>query len=119
VVTTGNTAVGALQEGPLSRNMRVVTAIVFPIGAIPLVLLFRRRKALKLSGWLAVVLFASLVGLSIGCGSSGFQNQGGTTSTATPVGTYQFIVTATGTDSSGNPINLKTYPFAVTVSAVH
>jgi hypothetical protein len=119
VVTTSNTAVGALHEAPLSRDMRVVAAIVFPIGAIPLVLLFRRRKVLRVSGWFAVLLFASIVGMSIGCGSSAFQNQGGTTTTATPVGTYQFIVTATGTGSDGSPINLKTYPFAVTVSAVH
>ena len=46
--------------------MRIVAAIVFPVGAIPLVLLLRRRKALKRSGWLAVLLFASLVGVSIG-----------------------------------------------------
>ncbi len=119
VVTTGNTAVGALREAPLNRDLQIVAAVVFPVGAIPLVFLFRRRRALKLSGWLAVLLFASLVGLSIGCGSSNFRNMGGTTSTATPPGTYQFIVTATGTDGSGNPINIKSYPFAVTVSAVH
>ncbi len=118
VVTTSNTAVGALLEAPLSREVRVVAAIVFPVGAIPLVLLLRRRKALNLSGWLAVLFFASMIGLGIGCGSSAFQNQRGTTTTATPAGTYQFIVTATGTDSNGNPINIKTYPFAVTVSAV-
>jgi hypothetical protein len=96
----------------------VVAAIVFPIGAIPLVLLVRRRKALKLSGWLAVALFASLVGLSIGCGSSSFNNMGGTTATATPAGTYEFVVTATGTDANGNAISIKSYPFAVTVTAV-
>jgi uncharacterized repeat protein (TIGR01451 family) len=118
VVTTGNTAVGALHDSLLSRDMQVVAAIVFPIGAIPLVLLLRRRKALKLSGWLAVLFLVALVGLGIGCGSSGFHDQGGTTTTATPAGTYEFIVTATGTDSSGAQINIKTYPFAVTVSAV-
>jgi hypothetical protein len=118
VVTQSNTAVGALQEGPLSHDLRVVAAIVFPIGAIPLVLLVRRRKALKLSGWLAVALFASLVGLSIGCGSSSFNNMGGTTATATPAGTYEFVVTATGTDANGNAISIKSYPFAVTVTAV-
>ncbi|HYK35039.1 hypothetical protein [Alloacidobacterium sp.] len=119
VVTTGNTAVGAVHQGPLDRDLHIIAAVVFPIGAIPLVLLLRRRRALKLSGWLAVLFFASLVGASIGCGSnSSFNNQGGTTTTATPAGTYQFIVTATGTDSNGNPINIKTYPFAVTVSPV-
>jgi len=118
VVTTSNTAVGALHESPLSRDLHIVAAIVFPIGAIPLVVLLRRRKALKLSGWLAVLFFVPLVGLSIGCGSSGFKNEGGTTTTATAAGTYQFIVTATGTDANGNPINIKTYPFAVTVSPV-
>ncbi|HTZ90217.1 MAG TPA: hypothetical protein VMA71_07745 [Alloacidobacterium sp.] len=118
VVTTGNTAVGALHEASPSRDAQIVAAIVFPIGAIPLVLLARRRKSLKLTGWLAVLFIASIVGLGIGCGSGGFQNQGGTTTTATPAGTYQFIVTATGTDSNGNPISIKTYPFAVVVSSV-
>jgi hypothetical protein len=118
VVTQGNTAVGALHEGPLSRDIQVVAAIVFPLGAIPLVVLLRRRKALKLSGWLAVIFFASLVGLSVGCGSSSFKNMGGTTTTATPAGTYQFVVTATGIDANGNPISIKSYPFAVTVTAV-
>lgn len=118
VVTNSNAAVGALKKTPLSRTAQVVAAMAFPISAIPLILSFRRRKALKLSGWLAVVFFASLVGLSVGCGSSNFKSMGGTTTTATPAGTYQFVVTATGTDSSGNPINIKTYPFAVTVTAV-
>jgi amino acid permease len=119
VVTTGNTTVGALQEAPFSHDLRIVAAIVFPIGAIPLVLLLRRRRALKATGWLAVLLFASIVGLSIGCGSSGFEKQQGTTSTGTPAATYQFVVTATGTASDGSQINIKSYPFAVTVSAVH
>jgi hypothetical protein len=118
VVTSSNTAVGALHEGPLHNDLRVVAAIIFPIGAIPLVLLFRRRKALKLGGWIAVLFFASLVGTSIGCGSSSFKNMGGTTTTATPANTYQFIVTATGTAGDGTPINIKSYPFAVTVTAV-
>jgi len=114
VVTTSNTAVGVLHGTPLSRDMRIVAAIVFPVGAIPLVLLLRRRKALKLSGWLAVLLFASLVGVSIGCGSNGFKNEGGTTTTATPAGTYQLMVTAT---SGSTTINSP--KFAVTVSPVH
>ena len=118
VITRSNSAVGALHEGPLNRDLQVVAAIVFPLGAIPLFLLARRRKALKLSGWLAVVFFASLVGMSIGCGSSSFKNMGGTTTTATPANTYQFIVTASGTASDGTAINIKSYPFAVTVSAV-
>jgi hypothetical protein len=118
IVTTGNTSVGALREAPLSKDMRIITAIVFPIGAVPLVLLARRRKSLKLSGWLAVILLVSIAGLSLGCGSSNFQSMGGTTNTATPAATYQFVVTATGTDSSGNSINIKSYPFAVTVSPV-
>jgi uncharacterized repeat protein (TIGR01451 family) len=118
VVTQSNTAVGALQHGPLGGELHVIAAIVFPLGAIPLVVLIRRRKALKLSSWLAVVLFASMVGLSVGCGASSFKNAGGTTSTATPPGTYTFVVTATGTDGNGNPINIKSYPFAVTVTPV-
>lgn len=119
VVTNSNTAVGALDGTPLSRDLRMVSAIVFPLGAIPLVILYRRREALKLSGWLAIVLLISVVGVNIGCGSSGFQSQGGTTTTATSAGTYQFTVSATGTDSNGNPINIRSYPFAVTVSPVH
>jgi hypothetical protein len=119
VVTTGNTAVGALRDAPLSRDLRIVSAIVFPLGAIPLVILYRRRKALKLSGWLAVILLISAVGVSIGCGSgANFKNLGGTTNTATPAGTYQFVVSATGTDSNGNAISIKTYPFAVTVTSI-
>jgi hypothetical protein len=114
IVTTSNTAVGALHDAPLSHDMRIVAAIVFPVGAIPLVLLLRRRKALKLSGWLAVLLFASLVGVSIGCGSNGFKNEGGTTTTATPAGTYQFMITAT---SGSTTINSP--KFSVTVSPVH
>jgi hypothetical protein len=118
VVTNSNAAVGMLRETPLSRTAKIMAAMAFPISAVPLILLFRRRKALKFSGWLAVVFFASLVGLSVGCGSSNFKSMGGSTTTGTPAGTYQFVVTATGTDSSGNPIDIKTYPFAVTVTAV-
>ncbi len=118
VVTRSNSAVGALREAPLSRDLQIVTAIVFPIGAIPLVLLARRRKALKLSGWIAVLLIASFAGMSLGCGSSSFKNMGGTTTTATPSNTYQFIVTASGTAADGTAINIKSYPFAVTVTAV-
>jgi uncharacterized repeat protein (TIGR01451 family) len=119
VVTKGNTVVGTMRGSPLSRDLRTTMAVIFPIGAIPLVLLARRRKLLKLSGWLAVILLLSIAGAGIGCGSSNFQNMGGTTTTATPAATYQFVVTATGTDSSGNPINIKSYPFAVTVTSVH
>ena len=120
VSTSSNTAVGALQEAPLSRDLRIVAAVVFPVGAIPLVLLLRRRRALKLSGWLAVMFLASLVGLGIGCGSnSSFNNQGGTTTTGTTAGSYEFVIVASGTDGSGNPINIKSPAFAVTVSAVH
>lgn len=118
VVTRSNSAVGALQKAPLSRDLQIVTAIVFPIGAIPLVLFARRRKALKLSGWIAVLLIASFAGMSLGCGSSSFKNMGGTTTTATPSNTYQFIVTASGTASDGTAINIKSYPFAVTVTPV-
>ena len=113
VVTSSNTAVGALHEAPLSRDMRIVAAIVFPVGAIPLILLLRRRKALRLSGWLAVIFLASLVGLGVGCGSSNFNNMGGTTTTATPAGTYEFMVTAT---SGSTQINSP--KFAVVVSPV-
>ncbi len=113
VVTSSNTAVGALHEAPLSRDMRIVAAIVFPVGAIPLILLLRRRKALKLSGWLAVLFLASLVGLGIGCGGSSFKNMGGTTTTATPPGTYELMVTAT----SGSTV-INSPKFAVAVSAV-
>jgi hypothetical protein len=114
VVTTSNTAVGALHEAPLSRDLQIFAAIVFPVGAIPLVLLLRRRKTLRRSGWLAVLFLASLVGLGIGCGSSNFKNMGGTTTTATPAGTYELMVTATsGSDMINSP------KFAVTVSAVH
>ena len=117
IATTGRTSVGALRPLPGDRTLQIFAAVVFPLSVIPLVVLVRRRKALKLSGWLAVALFISLAGVALGCGSS-FKNMGGTTTAGTPAGTYLVVVTASGTDSAGNQFNLKSFPFGVTVTTV-
>lgn len=120
VATTGRTAVGALRDLPGSKTSQILAAVVFPLGAIPLVLVLRRRKALKGYGWIAVMILAIVAATGIGCGGgTSFQGAGGTTSNATPSGTYYLQVTASRTDSSGNTVSIQSYPFAVVVSQVN